>query len=75
MIRLEVTHRCRCVGKIGNRISQDFTKREKAYIEGLRLADELNATSCGRHTFKLMDDANHYKIDITEGAECGTKKL
>lgn len=66
MIKLDITHNCRCVGLVGNKCSQQFPNREKAYIEGLRLADEINEKSCGRHIFKLMDNANHYKIDIVE---------
>lgn len=66
MIKLDVIPHCHCVGKIGDRISQSFSNREKAYIEGLRLAEEINTKSCGRHHFKLMDSANHYKIDIVE---------
>lgn len=66
MIKLDVTYHCRCIGLIGDKMSQSFTNREKAYIEGLRLVQEINTKSCGRHIFKLMDNANHYKIDIIE---------
>jgi len=64
MFKIIVEKECGCFKKSDLENNIEFTSKDEALSQGLKMLNEMNDEFCGKHKFELVEEGNTFLIKM-----------